>query len=512
MSSAKDTHPEPDEEGESDYEQRLLSHLAAHLYNTIGGDVPLETLHLRATDYLEIDPETVEEAIVDGENDGVYVVERGNGSAKQIRAVDPIGEPPEVLGEIDGIDVSDDSTDFTKIGPVTDSLSDALNDAGFHSFGDLYEAHPGEIEDLPTMTGSKADLIVSEAGQHLPAEQKIAFEAVERYQNHVDTHETQSSVVQDILEVSEDVGDLLASDETVPSEEMHFKGFPVLRDRGHPHLVRAHEFPQQDGVPVPPKATDVEHLGIDTMQATAQKLGRGNMGLRLVGPHGAGKNYMLRYLHWKTNRVLVSVDGDQTMVAQDVLGITSVNEDRVNVFRDGILTKAMKHGYSIVINEGNVVPAGVMMALQKILNQNVLTVKESGEEIIPHPAARVIITMNPPVREYRDSKPLNAATRDRFQTIYFDYLDKKDEVNLLDQIANSGRPRVDRDDIKRLAEFAQASRDNEMWPTISTRKLEHAIDWIDEGASVRGALKHVVKSAAEPQQNPADTHEKINDV
>ena len=499
-------------ENEWEYEQRLLSHLTAHLSDEIGGHVPIETLHLRATDYLEIEEETVKEAVVDGENGGVYTIERDRGSAKLISSVDPVGEPPEELGEIDGFDMPGDSADFTKIKAVTDSLSNSLNDAGFHSFKDLYDADSEDLDDLPTMTQSKADLIVSQAGQYLPAEDKIAFEAVERYHDHVDTHDTQSSITQDILEVSEDVGDLLATDETISADGMHYKGFPVLRDRDHPHLVRAHEFPQRNGEPIPPKATTIEHLGIDTLQATAQKLGRGNMGLRLVGPHGCGKNYLLRYLHWKTNRVLVSVDADQSMVAQDVLGITSVSEDRVNVFQDGVLTKAMKHGYSIVINEGNVVPAGVMMALQKILNQNVLTVKESGEEIIPHPAARVIITMNPPVREYRDSQPLNAATRDRFQTIYFDYLEKKDEVNLLDQIANAGRPRVGRDDIERLAEFAKASRDNEMWPTISTRKLEHAIDWIDEGSSVRGALKHVVKSAAEPQQNPADTHEKINDV
>jgi nitric oxide reductase NorQ protein len=63
-----------------------------------------------------------------------------------------------------------------------------------------------------------------------------------------------------------------------------------------------------------------------------------------------------------------------------------------------------------------------------------------------------------------------------------------------------------------MVEFADATRDNKTWPTVSTRKLEHAIDWVDEGASVRGALKHVAKASAEPHQNPADTHEKIEDI
>lgn len=497
----------------SQYQQRLLSHLAAHLYDDVGGSIPIETLHLRATDYLELTASDVEAAIEEQEGD-IYTIERNHGEAKQIVDVSPVGDPPDELGQIDGFEIPSDgnSADFSELRVVGEGLSESLHEAGYNSFTDLYNESPVALADISTVTHTKAELITKQAGQYLSPETKIAFEAIDRYQNHVDEHDTQSSVIQSIVDVSEDVGDPLALDETIPTVKAHYKGFPKLRDRGHPHLVSASEFPQRDGEPIPPKATPVEHTGIDTLDATCQKLGRGNMGLRLVGPHGCGKNYLLRYLHWKTNRVLVSVDADSTMVAQDVLGISAVNEDRVSVFRDGVLTKSMKHGYTIVINEGNVVSAGVMMALQKVLNQNILTVKESGEEIIPHPAARIVITMNPPIREYRDSEPLNAATRDRFQTIYFDYLDEEDELNLLDQMANRDRMRISREDLDRLVEFANATRNNETWPTVSTRKLEHAIDWVDEGASIRGALKHVVKASAEPHQHPADTHEKIEDL
>lgn len=519
MSSATATGDAETNTDASSDEQRLLSHLAKHLIHEMGGDLPVETLHLRATDYFDIDAEAVQELTEQGAEDGIYQIERGDDTAQRITNVEPVGSPPDKLGSIAGLDIQsdDEPADFTQLDTVGESMAVSLHDAGFDSYGALHAATPNDLTDIPTMTQSKAQIVIDQAGQHIPTEKMLASEALERYQNHLDEYDGQHAVVQDILEISQDVGDPLALDPTVSSDETHYKGLLVLEDTGHPNQVRANEFPQHEqhcnaGEPIPPKATDIDHIGLDTLEATAQKLARGNMGLRLVGPHGSGKNYLLRYLHYKTNRVLVSVDADSSMLAQDMLGVSTVNENRVVVFRDGVLTKAMKHGYTIVINEGNVVPQGVMMALQKILNQNVLTVKESGEEIIPHPAARVVITMNPPTREYRDSEPFNAATRDRFQTIYFDYLDDDDEIALLDQMANANRLRVKRDDIGRMVEFADATRENDTWPTISTRKLEHAIDWIDEGASVRGALKHVTKAAAEPHQNPADTHEKIEDI
>jgi nitric oxide reductase NorQ protein len=514
MSSATATSEAETNADASSDEQRLLSHLAKYLLHEMGGDLPVETLHLRATDYFDIDAEEVQKLTEDGAEDGIYQIERGDDNAQRIPDVEPVGSPPDELGDIAGLDIEsdDEPADFTQLDTVGESMAASLHDAGFDSYGALHAATPDDLLDVPTMTRSKAQFVIDQAGQHIPTKKMLASEALERYQNHLDEYDGQHAVVQDILDVSQDVGDPLALDPTVSSGETHYKGLLVLEDTGHPNLVRANEFPQHDGEPIPPKTTDIDHIGLNTLEATAQKLARGNMGLRLVGPHGCGKNYLLRYLHYKTNRVLVSVDADSSMLAQDMLGVSTVNENRVVVFRDGVLTKLMKHGGTIVINEGNVVPQGVMMALQKILNQNVLTVKESGEEIVPHPAARVVITMNPPTREYRDSEPFNAATRDRFQTIYFDYLDNDDEISLLDQMANANRLRVKRDDIKRMVEFADATRNNETWPTVSTRKLEHAIDWIDEGASVRGALKHVTKAAAEPHQNPADTHEKIEDI
>jgi nitric oxide reductase NorQ protein len=495
-------------------DQQLLSHLAAHLLHELGGSLPLETLHLRVTDYLDHSGDDVAALIEQGKDDGIYRITRTNDALKIIE-VSPMGDRPDVLaGLTTESGAGGPAPTFDDLDAIGETTANRLRNAGYDSFRELYDATPDALTNIPTMTEAKATHIIEQAGQFVTPDFHLAHEALERYHRHSNRWDDTQAIVQPLLEIDQDVGQPLAlTDTAVAPEQMHYHGLPVLTDVNHPHMVRAADFPQDDTeTPIAPKPTTMSTVGLETDVATAQKLARGNRGLRLVGPHGCGKNYTLKYLHYQTNRVLVSIDADSSMLAQDVLGVSTVNEDRMVVFRDGVLTKAMKHGYTVVINEGNVVPPGVMMALQEVLNENVLTVKESGETIIPHPAARIVITMNPPTREYRGSEAMNAATRDRFQTVYFDYLDEQDEIELLDQLANASRQRVNREDIRRLVEVAAATRTNETWPTLSTRTLEHAIDWIDEGASVRGALKHVVQAAADPHQAPADTHETIDDV
>ena len=495
---------------DSDDTQEFLSHLAAHLLEETGGELPIETLHLRASDYFDLDGETVTHLIEDGASEGIYTLARDQDGAQRITSVSPVGEPPnELAAQFD----SDGPPDFTILDGVGESVANSLTDAGYTTFAELHRADQDALTDIPTVTGSKAQLIVQQAGQHVAARTKVAEDALDRYRDRLNGETTGSATVYSITDIDQDVGDPLAlTDSTLPPEEATFHGLPVLEDNDHPHVVRKRDMPTRSGEVIAPKATTMDDVQLDTLEATAMKLARGNQGVRLVGPHGAGKNYLLKYIHYETNRVLVSVDADASMLAQDLLGISTVNEDRVVVFRDGILTKSMKHGYTIVINEVNAAPQGVMMVLQKVLNQNVLTVKESGEEIVPHPAARIVVTMNPPTREYRGSEPMNAATRDRFQTIFFDYMDPQDEIDFLDQKYNGTRQRVNRDGLRRMVEFANATRENETWPTLSTRKLEHAIDWYDQGASLRGALKHVVRASAEPHQNPADSFDTLEDI
>jgi nitric oxide reductase NorQ protein len=159
--------------------------------------------------------------------------------------------------------------------------------------------------------------------------------------------------------------------------------------------------------------------------------------------------------------------------------------------------------------------SGAAMSLHQLLNENKLVIKSHGQTIEPHPEARILITMNPPTREYRDSKPMNSATRGRFRGFWQGYPDTvEDEVEALSQQMNNPRPVIDEDTLEKVVEFAHRTRKDEFknWPTLSTRNLTIVVEHIADGASPQAALKNVLRMVAEPNQRPDDAFEALGGI
>jgi len=120
--------------------------------------------------------------------------------------------------------------------------------------------------------------------------------------------------------------------------------------------------------------------------------------------------------------------------------------------------------------------------------------------------------MNPPTREYRDSEPMNSATRGRFRAFEQPYIqDVEVELDTLDAQVNSGSRVVDRGTLRTVVQFAHQTRQNDNWPTLSTRNLVIVCEHIEDGAAPKAAVKNEVWAVAEPNQYPGDTYETLDD-
>ena len=526
----------PDDADSQPDEQAVLSHLVRRLLRREGGQVPLERVTLRVSDYVDVGEQAAADLIDEGADAGIYTLERGAGGTTTITGVTSHGPEPDII--VAAFGATADTPDFTIISVVTESIDEAVRDAGYETFADLANA---SVDDLVGLTGmlteSRAAAILQEAPQHVPVGTRLASAAAQRYARRLDT-ETDRGVarVVDLATTDVSVGEpVYRTDELDPdaleaqyvsaigrnADDPVATGLHVLDDPDHPDVPKAATHPDagDDALPVDdtgqvvPPAVPVEpRLQLPLDELLAKKLARGLVPVRLVGPRGSGKNYLIKYLCHETNRGYVSIDCDEATHTEDLFGPLTPTEDGLIVPRTGPAKQALLNGSVLVLNEFPVMRAGAAMALHRLLNEGKLLVKAHGELVEPHPSARIVITMNPPTREYRDSKPMNSATRGRFRALEQPYIqDIEVELDTLDAQVNSGSSVVDRGTLRKVVQFAHQTRQNENWPTLSTRNLVVVCEHIEDGAAPKAAVKNEVWAVAEPNQYPGDTYETLDD-
>jgi nitric oxide reductase NorQ protein len=516
-------------------EQAVLSPLVRRLLRREGGQVPLERVTLRVSDYVDIGEQAAADLIDEGADAGIYSLERGAGGTTTITGVTPHGPEPDVIVAAFGATV--DTPDFTIISVVTESIDEALRNAGYETFADLANAGVDDFVGLTgTLTESRAAAILQEAPQHVPVGTRLASAATQRYARRLDT-ETDRGVarVVDLATTDVAVGEPVYRTAGLDPDSLEAQyvsavgrnadnpvatGLHVLDDPDHPDVPKAATHPDagDDALPgddagrvIPPAVPIEPRLQLPLDELLAKKLARGLVPVRLVGPRGSAKNYLVKYLCHKTNRGYVSIDCDEATHTEDLFGPLTPTEDGLIVPRTGPAKQALLNGSVLVLNEFPVMRAGAAMALHRLLNEGKLLVKAHGELVEPHPSARIVITMNPPTREYRDSEPMNSATRGRFRALEQPYIqDVEVELDTLDAQVNSGSSVVDRGTLRTVVQFAHQTRQNENWPTLSTRNLVIVCEHIEDGAAPKAAVKNEVWAVAEPNQYPGDTYETLD--
>lgn len=204
----------------------------------------------------------------------------------------------------------------------------------------------------------------------------------------------------------------------------------------------------------------------------------------LKGPTGGGKTALARKYCAMNKRPYrrLSLNGGCTV--EDLVGhwsIISKKGSAITVWIDGILTKAMRYGWILVIDEINAAPADVLFKLNSVLDDErilILTEKD-GEVIDAHPDFRLVATMNPTELGYAGTQEVNESLADRFHTqIKIDYNDKVERKILRSM-------NVSKDVINDIMNFAgrmrKAYAENNITTPLSTRTLMNLARKIQSG-------------------------------
>ncbi|KAG7014001.1 Midasin [Cucurbita argyrosperma subsp. argyrosperma] len=150
----------------------------------------------------------------------------------------------------------------------------------------------------------------------------------------------------------------------------------------------------------------------------------------LQGPTSSGKTSLVKYLAAITGHEFVRINNHEHTDLQEYLGTYLTDSSGNLVFQEGMLVKAVRNGYWIVLDELNLAPSDVLEALNRLLDDNrELFVPELRETIQAHPDFMLFATQNPPTF-YGGRKMLSRAFRNRFVEIHVDEI-PEDELSTI---------------------------------------------------------------------------------
>jgi hypothetical protein len=101
--------------------QVILSHLVNRLLQREGGNVPVERVALRVSDYADLSDQDAADLIDEGADAGIYTLDRSSGGNATITGISPQETEPEVITEAFGELQQDTDVDFRVIANIKSS-------------------------------------------------------------------------------------------------------------------------------------------------------------------------------------------------------------------------------------------------------------------------------------------------------------------------------------------------------------------------------------------------------
>ena len=225
----------------------------------------------------------------------------------------------------------------------------------------------------------------------------------------------------------------------------------------------------------------------------------------LKGPTGTGKSRFVEYMADKLDKKLLTVACHEETSSTDLIG-RYIIKGTETVWLDGPLTKAVKEGYIIYLDEIAEARPDVIVAIHPLTDhRRELFIDKLGETFKAHPDFMLVASFNPGYQ--RGFKELKPSTKQRFVAMSFTYPEAKVEQNIL--INETG---IDADVAKKLVNIGTKIRNLTelgLAETVSTRLLVDAAKLIKSGLPKRLSV-HV--AVVEPLSDEPEIIEALRDL
>jgi cobaltochelatase CobS len=235
----------------------------------------------------------------------------------------------------------------------------------------------------------------------------------------------------------------------------------------------------------------------------------------ISGPTGAGKSSLIEHLCALIRQPFVRFNATGDMDSSMIFGQLTA-QDGSTVWRDGVVTEAVRYGAVCAWDEYDVTPPEISMGMQWLLEENgKLFLKEmpgtsKDKFIIPHPDFRLVCLGNTlgqgdETGHHAGTTPQNSATIDRFGTaIRIGYLGAVQEAKMICSVIDK-MPKGAADKLVKFAALVrQGYEQNTLSYTMSPRALlavgRKMVTW---GLTPRQACEKVYFNKLSPSQRRA---------
>lgn len=214
--------------------------------------------------------------------------------------------------------------------------------------------------------------------------------------------------------------------------------------------------------------------------------------MAFIGDSGTGKSTAARVIPTRCGIPYVSVNFSVNIEESDLFGSMIPNTKKMNpedpefVWADGIITKAARNGYCVVLEELNFARPGVLGKLNSLLDENRQIDLPTGEIVRANKNFRIIATCN---IAYEGTNRFNKALINRFDdvTIFTD-LDRTSAIEVIKQrtgYANISKINKVYDVYEALKKFA---KEQNVDAVVSMRQL---INIFNKGKYYKNAMDAV---------------------
>jgi midasin len=180
-----------------------------------------------------------------------------------------------------------------------------------------------------------------------------------------------------------------------------------------------------------------EYILTESVKKNLKDLARiisiGKLPILLQGPTSAGKTSLIEYIAKRSGNHCLRINNHEHTDLQEYIGTYVADVTGKLAFQEGILVKAMRNGYWIILDELNLAPSDILEALNRVLDDNrELYIPETQVVVKAHPNFMLFATQNPPGL-YGGRKTLSRAFKNRFIELHFSEIPKKELEIILEK-------------------------------------------------------------------------------